>query len=82
MRRGKTAVVFHKCNDMGDLLGWFVDFLSVLRKKTVDQTDPRDPTLPKTTAVIASHLVLCKEKLKQVSSCCHVGRTEEWAVMS
>ncbi|MEW5309552.1 MAG: hypothetical protein WDW38_001434 [Sanguina aurantia] len=64
MRRGKTAVVFHKCNHMGDLLTWFIDFLSVLRAKAADQADPRDPTLPTTAAAIAAHMQLCKEKLR------------------
>jgi farnesyl-diphosphate farnesyltransferase len=39
MRRGQTACMFDGCDNMGDLLNWFLLFLDQLESKVGRQTD-------------------------------------------
>jgi hypothetical protein len=44
LRRGLTARVFDECDGMGELYGWFTQFLQTLQEKALLQVDKTDPT--------------------------------------
>jgi farnesyl-diphosphate farnesyltransferase len=44
LRRGLTARVFDECDGMGELYGWFCQFLQALQEKALLQVDKTDPT--------------------------------------
>jgi hypothetical protein len=44
LRRGLTARVFDECDGMGELYGWFTQFLQALQEKALLQVDKTDPT--------------------------------------
>jgi farnesyl-diphosphate farnesyltransferase len=44
LRRGLTARVFDECDGMGELYGWFTQFLQALQEKALLHVDKTDPT--------------------------------------
>ncbi|GAX82208.1 hypothetical protein CEUSTIGMA_g9636.t1 [Chlamydomonas eustigma] len=68
MRRGQTACVFDKCEDMDDLLSWFVQFLDILRAKVDHEVAPSDPTAELARKAISSNTHICQEELAKYKS--------------
>lgn len=66
MRRGQTACIFDSCNDMKDLLTWFIQFLDILQVKVDREVDPQDPTLAQAKKAVTSNRELCIKELQQV----------------
>lgn len=65
MRRGQTAKVFDSCDNMGDLLAWFLKFLDILESKVSNEIDKEDPSHAKLTKVVKSSKTLCNKALSK-----------------
>mmetsp|Transcript_20164 Transcript_20164/g.36231 ORF Transcript_20164/g.36231 Transcript_20164/m.36231 type:complete len:519 (-) Transcript_20164:72-1628(-) len=63
MRRGLTATVFESCSNMGDLLHWFLLFLTQLQETAETSTASNDPTLSLLQSTVRGHIDLCREAL-------------------
>ena len=67
MRRGQTASIFDRCDNMHDLLTWFVHFLDILKAKVDSEVADKDPTLAQARKAIATNRELCAKGLQEVS---------------
>ena len=66
MRRGQTACIFDSCDNMYDLLSWFIQFLDILKIKVDREVDEGDPTLMEAKKSVASNREICVKGLEKV----------------
>ncbi|WIA33097.1 hypothetical protein OEZ86_006251 [Tetradesmus obliquus] len=68
LRRGMTARVFDECDGMGELYGWFTQFLQALQEKALLAVDKADPTREILLDLVSSNLQHCESELTRIKS--------------